>query len=135
MNSLPLARRLPSVCLAAALLSLTAATLSAQPLTQQIPDGAAVEVTRNGNSRRGVVRGYAAWGEYRVEYEDGGGPPEWVPAAQVRPLADTAPAAAPAGPPDLAPLYQALGAACGTVVCCIVPVGFLLSVILMKRRK
>jgi len=134
MNSLPKARRLPPVCLAAALLSLTAATLSAQPLTQQIPDGTAVEVTKNGTARQGVVRAYAAWGEYSVEYEDGRR--EWVPAAQVRSAAVNAPAApAAAGPPDLAPLYQAIGAACGWVVCCIVPIGAAILFVALPRMR
>jgi hypothetical protein len=108
-------------------------SLQAQSIIQQFPDGAAVEVNKNGASRRGFVRGYAAWGEYSVEYDDGRR--EWVPAAQVRSVAASAPAAAPNGPPDFAPLYQALGAACGGAACCIVPIGAVFIVVALSRRR
>ena len=78
------------VALAAAL-GLCASPLQGQSILQQIPDRAAVETTNNGASRRGIVRGYAAWGEYSIEYDDGRR--EWVPAAQVRAVGAIAPAA------------------------------------------
>lgn len=118
-----------------AVLVLCGGSLRAQSIIQQHPDGAPVEVNRNGTSRRGIVRGYAGWGEYSVEYDDGRR--EWVPAAQVRAVAASAPAAAPAGPPDFAPLYQAIGAACGGMICCAVPLGVAIAFIaipLMRRK-
>ena len=124
--------RLPAL----AALALFSSSLWAQSTVQEYLDGALVEVSQDGASRRGVVRGYAPWGEYSVEFDDGRR--EWVPAAQVRPAAVNAPAAAPAaGPPDLAPLYQAIGAACGAVMCCVVPAGvaILLVAIPLARRK
>jgi hypothetical protein len=126
----------PSV---AALLVLAsfAAALSAQHVGQRFQDGETVEVVRNGVARRAVVRGYAAWGEYSVEFQDGGRPGlnrEWVKADQVRAVA-AAPIDAPAGPPDLAPLYQAIGSACGFLGCCALPIAGILAIILTRSRR
>lgn len=137
MNSLlPITGSLTRMCLTPVLMALSAATLSAAQFGQPIPDGATVEVSRNGTQRQGIVRAYAVNGEYSVEFDDGRR--EWVPETQVRAVAVIAPAApAAAGPPDFAPLYQSIGAACGAVMCCVVPAGvaILFVAIPLARRK
>jgi hypothetical protein len=98
-----------SIALAAVVFLSGAIVCSAQGILQSIPDGTAVDVrSAGGQTRRGVVNGYMP-GEYRVEFGGGVLDSEWVPEANVVPVA--VPVAAEPKQFDSAPLYQAIGAA------------------------
>jgi hypothetical protein len=104
------------------------ADCSAQMIGQSIPDGTAVEVRTSGQTRRGVVNGYMG-GEYRVQYEGGALNSEWVPAGNVHPveaLSSSEPRKA-----DLAPLYQAIGAA----MCPVALVGVLVILVVARAGR
>jgi hypothetical protein len=109
-----------------------AVVLQAQSLSPRFQDGETVEVWRDGQPRRAIVRGYAAWGEYQVEYEDTPSVMnrDWVTADQVRAVA-AAPTVRGNAPLDLAPLYQSIGAACGGLGCCGLPLA--LTVLIAVR--
>lgn len=88
------------------------------------------------------VHGWVPFGEGVVIRREGTrylirfrfGEPSWVPEEYISKV-EAGQAVPPAGPPDLAPLYQAIGAAAGAIGCCVVPVVLMILASLGMLRR